>query len=240
MTTTSSRRRTIGAGATLGAAVLLLSPTMAQASTEADGSVERPDEFTSAFSVMATPDQVINADGEVSPGEEGATGDFMFWINSEEEVICYEITLTGVTGDYESPADTATHIHEAAAGEPGPPRLAFPNPEPVGDEPRTSSGCMAGPFTTGVEGDDGADTGEGFSLAEIEANPAGFTGDSHTEEFADGVVRGQLAQVPLDGIETGGGGMQQSSTQTGVFAGMGVLALAGGGAWMLMRRNQNA
>lgn len=237
---TTERRRTIGAGATLGAAVLLLSPTMAQASTEAGTEVEWPEEFTSAYTVMATPDEVIDADGEVAPGEEGATGDFMFWINSEEEVICYEITLEGVTGGYESPALTATHIHEAAAGEPGPPRLAFPNPEPIGDEPRTSSGCMAGPFMTGVEGDDGADTGEGFSLAEIEANPAGFTGDSHTEEFTAGVVRGQLMQVPLDGVETGGGGMQQSSSQIGVFAGAGVLAVAGVSAFMLVRRNQAA
>lgn len=237
---TTYRRRTIGAGATLGAAALLLSPTMAQASTEGDGMVERPDEFTSAFSVMATPDQVINPDGEVAPGQEGATGDFMFWINSEEEVICYDITLEGVSGGYESPANTATHIHEAAAGEPGPPRIAFPNPEPIGEGPRTSSGCMAGPFTTGVEGDDGADTGEGFSLAEIEADPAGFTGDSHTEEFVPGVVRGQLMQVPLDGIETGGGGLQQSSTDVGVIAGAGVLTLAGAGAWMLVRRSQTS
>ncbi len=80
---TTQRRRTIGAGATLGAAVLLLSPTMAQASTEAGTEVEWPEEFTSAYTVMATPDEVIDADGEVAPGEEGATGDFMFWINSE-------------------------------------------------------------------------------------------------------------------------------------------------------------
>ncbi|MGJ9407467.1 CHRD domain-containing protein, partial [Nesterenkonia aurantiaca] len=127
-----------------------------------------------------------------------------------------------------------------AAGESGPPRIAFPDPEPIGDEPRTSSGCMAGPFMTGVEGDDGADTGEGFSLAEIEADPAGYYADPHTEEFVPGVVRGQLMQVPLDGVETGGGGMQQSSTQIGVFAGAGVLALAGASAFMLMRRNQAA
>ena len=237
---TTPRRRTLGAGATLGAAVLLLSPTMAQASTETGTEVDRPEEFTSAFTVMATPDQVVNAEGEAAPGEEGATGDFMFWINSEEEVICYEITLEGVTGGYESPALTATHIHDGAAGESGPPRIAFPDPEPIGDEPRTSSGCLAGPFMTGVEGDDGADTGEGFSLAEIEADPAGYYADPHTEDFVPGVVRGQLMQVPLDGIETGGGGMQQSSTQIGVFAGAGVLALAGASAFMLIRRNQTS
>lgn len=51
---------------------------------------------------------------------------FLTGVNSKEEVICYNITLYGVTGDYQSPAATSTHIHEAAKGEFGPPRLAFP------------------------------------------------------------------------------------------------------------------
>ena len=41
------------------------------------------------------------------------------------------ITLYGVAGDYQSPAVTATHIHSAARGASGPPRIAFPNPVPV-------------------------------------------------------------------------------------------------------------
>lgn len=39
----------------------------------------------------------------------------------------------------------------------------------------------------------GADTGSGFKVAQIEANPAGFFTDSHTNLFSLGVVRGQLA-----------------------------------------------
>ena len=98
-----------------------------------------PDSFTSMYTVMATPDTIINNDGASVPGQPGATGEFNFRINSDDEVICYDITLRGVTGEYQSPAATATHIHEAAAGQPGPPRISLPNPQGDGDV-RTSSG----------------------------------------------------------------------------------------------------
>ncbi|PWD52572.1 hypothetical protein C8046_14425 [Serinibacter arcticus] len=221
-----TRRRTALAGA---AGVAALGLAMVAAPASADTEVAEPDSFTSAFTVMATPGAVINNDGVAVPGEEGAMGEFTFRINSDLDIICYDITLTGVTGDYQSPARTATHIHEAAIGQPGPPRLAFPNPAPVGDGPRTSSGCMQGPFTTGVTSDAGADTGEGFTLAQIEANPAGFTGDSHTVDFPAGVVRGQLTQIPVGGLETGGGGASQQGTPVLPFVGAGVLAVAAAG-----------
>jgi hypothetical protein len=234
LTKTSTRTLTLGsiAGATL---AMLSVAAPAAAETE----VPEPEDFTSAFTVMATPDQVINNDGALTPGQEGAAGEFTFRINSELEIICYDITLTGVSGDYESPAKTATHIHEAAAGQPGPPRIAFPNPAPVGDGPRTSSGCLQGPFTTGVEAN-GADTGTGFSLAQIEANPAGFTGDSHTVDFAAGVVRGQLSAIPIGGVETGAAPAASGADLVGLgvaAAGVaGVLGVAG----LLLRRRRTA
>ncbi|PAY22946.1 hypothetical protein CEY15_11350 [Dietzia natronolimnaea] len=234
--TTTNRTGMMGVCALAGAAALVVSAAPAQANTE----VDRPDYFTSAFSVMAVPGEVIDSDGEVAPGEEGATGDFMFWVNSDTDVICYEITLDGVTGEYDSPAITATHIHEARAGEPGPPRIAFPDPQPVGDGPRTSEGCMQGPFTTGVEDDDGTDRGAGFTLDRIEADPAGFTADTHTEEYTAGTVRGQLMQVPLDGVETGGGGADGAPV-SGAAAGAGAAAIALGGlALFLLRRQRSA
>lgn len=36
------------------------------------------------------------------------------------------------------------------------------------------------------------DTGEGFRVEQIEANPKGFFTDAHTALFVPGVVRGQL------------------------------------------------
>jgi len=90
-----------------------------------------------------------------------------------------------------SPAKTATHIHQAAKGASGPPRIAFPNP--VGDDfRRVSVGCITGPFTTGVLAA-GVDTGVGFKVAQIEKDPAAFFTDAHTKLFSLGVVRGQLA-----------------------------------------------
>ncbi|MFZ8756765.1 CHRD domain-containing protein [Microbacterium sp. HMH0099] len=231
---TYARPLTIGALA--GAAMLAVGVAPAHAETE----VAEPSEFTSAFTVMATPDQVINNDGVATPGESGATGTFTFRINSDEEIICYDIRLEGVSGDYQSPAKTATHIHEAAAGQPGPPRIAFPNPAPVGDGPRTSSGCLQGPFTTGVQAN-GVDTGEGFSLAEIEADPAGFTGDSHTTAFPAGVVRGQLSAIPVGGVDTGAGGSAGGQMDAvGLTAAAGVVGLSVATALLLNRRRPSA
>jgi hypothetical protein len=229
--------RTLTIGGAAAAALTLFAAAPASAETE----VAEPSTFTSAFTVMATPDQVINAEGAVTPGQEGATGTFDFRINSEQNIICYDITLSGVSGDYESPAKTATHIHEAAAGKSGPPRIAFPNPVDDGTGERTSSGCLQGPFTTGVMSDAGADTGEGFTLAQIEANPEGFTGDSHTADFAAGVVRGQLTQVPVGGVDTGAGGAANASSgdQSLIGAGaLGALGLLGAAGVLVVRRHR--
>jgi hypothetical protein len=233
--TRSVRHLTIGGAAAAAATLIVASPAAAETT------VPEPSSFTSAFTVMATPDQVISNDGAAVAGEPGATVTFDFRINSDTEVICYDITLTGVTGDYQSPAKTATHIHQAAAGQPGPPRIAFPNPtDEDGDGVREASGCLQGPFTTGVTSDAGADTGAGFTLAQIEADPAGFTGDSHTTAFAAGVVRGQLTQVPVGGVDTGAGGAAASSaTDNGTLVGaaaVGGLVLVGATGLVLRRR----
>lgn len=79
--------------------------------------------FDAEYVVKATPDQVIANSGVPTPGEHGARGLFKYGINIAENVICYNITLSGVTGEYQSPAITATHIHEGVKGKPGPPRL---------------------------------------------------------------------------------------------------------------------
>lgn len=172
-------------------ATLLAGTGLASAETD----VAAPPSFTSAFTVNATPDAVVDADGAPAPGQPGSGGVFTFRLNSQLDIICYDITLTGVSGDYQSPAKTATHIHQSVAGVSGPPRIAFPNPAPIGEGPRTSSGCLQGPFTTGVVRD-GMDTGAGFTVAEIEADPAAFAADAHTVDFTAGVVRGQLSPIP--------------------------------------------
>ncbi|KAH0615072.1 uncharacterized protein H6S33_000708 [Morchella sextelata] len=152
--------------------------------------------FTSTYSVVATADQVVNATDMPAMGEKNATGYFNYGINSHEDVICYNITLLGVTGDYQSPAFTATHIHQAMSGKAGPPRIAFPNP--IGNDTRRNSvGCLKGPFRTGIIAN-GFDTGEGFFVRQIEANPMGFFTDVHTRNFPAGALRAQLERN-LDG-----------------------------------------
>ncbi|GKU02530.1 hypothetical protein FLAG1_04642 [Fusarium langsethiae] len=149
-----------------------------------------PFTFTSTWEVVATPNQVVNAENEFTGGLKGSKGLFKFGINSHEDIICYNITLYGFRGDYESPANTATHIHEAPKGKSGPPRIAFPNP--VGDEKsRNAVGCLQGPFRTGVMVN-GEDSGVGFTVAEIEKNPAKFFADSHSSLAVPGAFRGQL------------------------------------------------
>ena len=174
-----------------------------------------------------------------TPGEPGASGTFTYMINSDTEVICYDISLTGVTPPYQSPAKTATHIHQGDAGQAGPPRIAFPNPEDDGSGTLTSSGCLQGPFTTGVVAN-GADTGEGFTLDQIEADPSAFFTDTHTAAFAAGAVRGQLTAIPVGGVETGAGGTSvlADDGSTGTVVGLigGSALLAAGGALLLRRR----
>ncbi|MBP2456797.1 hypothetical protein ABID70_002321 [Clavibacter michiganensis] len=226
------RNTTIGGAAA--AALTLLVATPASAET----TVPEPERFTSAFTVMATPDQVLNADAVATPGEPGATGRFDLRLDSTSNTICYDITLTGVTGEYQSPAKTATHIHQAAVGKAGPPRIAFPNPVDAGNGTRTSSGCMQGPFTTGIMSAENQDTGTGFTVAQIEADPSAFAADTHTASFTAGAVRGQLTQVPVGGVDTGAGGSATSpSAALPLVAGGGAVALAAAGV-VLMRRHR--
>ena len=201
----------------------------------ADTEVSRPSSFTSAFTAMATPDMVVDSDNVPTPGTAGASGTFTYMINSDEEVICYDISVRGITLPYESPAKTATHIHEAGSGTSGPPRIAFPNPVDDGSGTLVSNGCLQGPFTTGVA-PEGTDTGEGFTLAEIEADPSAFFTDTHTAANPAGAVRGQLTEIPVGGVETGAGGSTDgSSAPIGLLA-LGGTAAAAAGAVALRRR----
>ncbi|KAK8924346.1 hypothetical protein VCV18_004765 [Metarhizium anisopliae] len=147
--------------------------------------------FTSTYSVKVGPRAVVDADNNPTGGLAGASGLFQYGINSYENIICYNLTLDGFRGEYQSPALTATHIHEAPVGKAGPPRIAFPNPKDSQGGRRTSIGCLRGPFLTGVKVD-GKDTGEGFHVEQIERNPSAFFTDVHSSLAVPGAVRGQL------------------------------------------------
>jgi len=150
--------------------------------------------FATALHLL--PVQRMLSDSSISASTQMRTRSAMLvphplFLSPPSNSLSQNITLLNVAGGYQSPARTATHIHQAARGASGPPRLAFPNP--IGDDKRrVSVGCLTGPFTTGLMMN-GADTGAGFKVKQIEQNPAGFFADSHTTLFSLGVVRGQLA-----------------------------------------------
>ncbi|KAF3939739.1 hypothetical protein ABW19_dt0208366 [Dactylella cylindrospora] len=151
--------------------------------------------FTSVFHVVATGAEVVSGSGAESkpaPGPADAIGFFNYGINSITDTICWNITVINVPGEFASPANTATHIHQGPKGQGGPPRVTFSNPVPLwGDHIKQSVGCKSAPFKTGIMVD-GKDTGDGFKLSQIEADPKNFFTDVHTDIFTAGAVRGQL------------------------------------------------
>ncbi|CAO1615676.1 unnamed protein product [Parajaminaea phylloscopi] len=175
--------------------------------------VDPPKWYTSTIKTEATPDQVVNANNSRVAGLEGAKTSFELKLNTEQDILCYDIKTTGYNpdedGDYSSPAKTATHAHEGVFGRSGPPRLAFKNPKKEEDDGHKtwherdnwhhdqtlhSAACVKGPFTTGLLNKDRLDTGSesGFTLKKLEDNPEGFFGDFHTEKFLAGAVRGNF------------------------------------------------
>jgi hypothetical protein len=89
-------------------------------------SKKSPFDFTSTYKIEATPDQVVDANNTYTGGLKGAYGIYKFGINSKENVICYNITITGFQGEYQSPAISATHIHEAVTHRLPQPRRGLP------------------------------------------------------------------------------------------------------------------
>ncbi|KAK6062579.1 hypothetical protein SCUP515_13231 [Seiridium cupressi] len=155
--------------------------------------------FSSSYVVAATPGQVVNGTGAATTftgGLPGTRGRYTLGIISASNTICYKIELTGFYGQYQSLANTATHLHEAYRYSNGPPRIVFPNPVLYDSSnvlnKRISIGCMNGPFTTGLLAN-GIDSGFGFHVRQIEANPSGFFTDVHSSRAVPGAVRGQLA-----------------------------------------------
>lgn len=196
-------RRALGVFAS-GLLVTMMAATAASAQVhnhDAPELVDEPESFTSMFSVGASAEDVVDG------GEPGATGQFDLRLDADSDTICFDIELDGVTPPYESPANTATHIHESPEGVVGPPRVAFPDPQDNGDGTLSNSGCISGPFMTGIGPDEGGDHGDGFTVADLEDDPSEYYVDTHTTEYLDGAVRGQLptSSMPVGGMETGDG-----------------------------------
>lgn len=161
---------------------------------EAQNIANEPDSFTSTFTVLATPDQVVGQNG-IIPGQPCASAVFTLRINSELDILCYNVTTFQLHPPYKSAARTATHIHQEKTGLTGPPRIALKNPDvELGNGYRSSAECIRAPFVTGINSTDGIDTGSAskFVLKSIEANPSDFAVDIHTCACISGAVRGTI------------------------------------------------
>lgn len=102
------------------------------------------------------------------PGDEDGEGTATLRLNPGQEEICYELAVSGIG------AATAAHIHQAAAGEAGPPVVTLEAPANG-----SSSGCAPA---------------ERALIRTILKDPSGFYVNVHNEEFPGGAVRGQLSK----------------------------------------------
>jgi hypothetical protein len=212
-------RRLLALATVLLAVPLLLAVGRAEAQSTGVP-VGEPAMFTSQLSVLATAQQVPQQDAG-GRGEPGALGTFDLRINRATETICHDINLRGVTTPFESPAPTAVHIHRGARGEAGPPVWLFPDPTMAADGTLQSSGCLQRAFPADAAG---------FSLAELEADPAAFYVDVHTSAFPAGAVRGQLGvAAPAGGVAAGGGGLTGGFTWLAALSGLALTAVGGAG-----------
>ncbi|KAI4768139.1 hypothetical protein D6D17_06776 [Aureobasidium pullulans] len=150
--------------------------------------VSSPSKLTSYYGVKATPDQIVN--GTTPTGDFADTSSlFKVGIGSELNLICYNFEIYKFHGEYQSPAASATQIHEAAKGASGSPRIALPNLIYVGNGVRRSVGCQQSPFKTGLLAN-GKDTADGLHISLIEKNPAGIFADTQSSFAVPGAVRG--------------------------------------------------
>jgi hypothetical protein len=106
-------------------------------------------------------------EGDTCGGD--GTGTAQVDINSDENQVCYEISLEGVQNV------TAAHIHSGDSEEAGP---VLVNLEYDGDD-QGSDKCVDGVSESDLE--------------DISENPANFYVNVHSEQYPDGAVRGQLA-----------------------------------------------
>ena len=103
------------------------------------------------------------------PGDSDGTGTVKITLNQGKGEICFDLTVSNIA------AATVAHIHEAAAGQAGPPVVTL-SPPPTGG---TSKNCA---------------TADENLIKRIRQNPENFYVNVHNAEFPDGAVRGQLSK----------------------------------------------
>jgi hypothetical protein len=116
--------------------------------------------------------RLSGAEEAPGPGDPDGTGSALVRLNQGQRTVCFELAWQNI----EPP--TASHIHRAPRGVPGPIVVGFFGP-PTG-APVRMTGCV-----------------EDVSAAlikEIRQNPAAFYVNVHNDPFPGGAIRGQLSK----------------------------------------------
>lgn len=100
-------------------------------------------------------------------GATGGTGKAEVTLDSAKGEVCYDLSVSGITGA------TASHIHDGASGVAGPVVVPFQAPAAG-----TAKGCTPA---------------DKALVDKIIANPSGYYVNVHTTDFPGGAIRGQLA-----------------------------------------------
>lgn len=225
---TTTTRRTLG---TVLALPLTLALGVGLAVAQAPGSeVDRPSgDADQRYEIAATPEDAHGG------GQSGASGQYDLDFYFDDDVICHDITFTGLEGDdFSSPAPTSNHIHQGLPDLGGPFIWTFPDPEMSGTGSFTTSGCITDAFNP---------DNDIQSVEDIVAAPANRYVDIHrgSDFSAEPNVRGNFLNNRVDtagapsapsgevaqGPDAGFGGATQDSRTAALTAAILALALAG-------------
>jgi hypothetical protein len=92
-----------------------------------DGEKDFPFCFTSTYQIIATPDQVVNANNTATPGEPGAVGYYNYGIQSDLDLICWVSSPTSVLQAYIDSCSTSPSRASLVltSPPPGPPPISI-------------------------------------------------------------------------------------------------------------------
>jgi hypothetical protein len=138
------------------------------------------------------------------PGDEDASGTATIYLRTDNNEVCVDISVQNIA----LPA-TAAHIHQAPAGESGPPVVTLTAPNESG----VSNTCA---------------TVDAALMTEMVNNPQNFYVNIHNSEFPDGAARGQLtfASSGSDSSNTGSGaGSDTGSSDTDTGSSEGAISI---------------
>jgi hypothetical protein len=171
-----------------------------------DTSTDTTDTTDTGVAAGAITISLTGAEEVPGPGDEDATGTAVIYLRTDSNEVCVDISVQNIT----LPA-TAAHIHQAPAGQSGPPVVTLNAPDANG----LSSTCA---------------TVEAALMMELVNNPQNFYVNIHNADFPDGAARGQLVFADTGaGTETGSpeATPESDTTDTGVASGAITISLTG-------------